>query len=106
MHVSAGWYHGSVGIATCFERYFHSSSGASKLYYRFWYYTCMSLLAGIMGVLELLHVSSDIFTHHQEHLNCITDSGITHACLCWLVSWECWNCYMFRAIFSLIIRSI
>jgi hypothetical protein len=38
-----------------------------------------------------LHVSNDIFAHHQEHLNCITASGITHICRCWLVSWECWN---------------
>jgi hypothetical protein len=36
----------------------------------------MSLPAGIMGVLELTYVSSDIFTHHQEHLNCITASDI------------------------------
>jgi len=38
--------------STCFERYFRSSSGASKLYYSFWYYTRMSLPVGIMGVLE------------------------------------------------------
>ena len=31
---------------------FRSSSGESILYYSFWYYTRMSLLAGIMGVLE------------------------------------------------------
>jgi len=41
--------------------------------------------------LAALHVSSDIFAHHQEHLNCITASGITHVCHCQLVSWECWN---------------
>jgi len=28
--------------------------------------------------LAALHVSSDIFAHNQEHLNCITVSGITH----------------------------
>ena len=62
------------------------------MYYSFWYYTRMSLPAGIMGVLELTyHVSSDIFAHHQEHLKCITASGITHICHCRLVSWECWN---------------
>jgi len=38
-----------------------------------------------------LHVSSDIFVHHQEHLNCNTASGITHVCRCRLVSWEYWN---------------
>jgi len=83
-HVAASWYYGRVGT----ERYFRLSSGASKLYYSFWYYTRMSLPAGIMGVLEL----SDIFAHHQEHLNCITSSGITHVCRCRLVSWACWNC--------------
>jgi hypothetical protein len=31
-----------------------------------------------------LHVSSDIFFHHQKHLNCITASGITHLCRCQL----------------------
>ena len=35
-----------LGCCTCFERYFRSSSGASKLYYSFWYYTRMSLPAG------------------------------------------------------------
>jgi len=38
-----------------------------------------------------LHVSRNIFAHHQEHLNCITASGIIHVCRCRLVSWECWN---------------
>jgi len=28
--------------------------------------------------LAALHVLSDIFAHYQEHLNCITASGITH----------------------------
>ena len=41
--------------------------------------------------LVALHVLSNIFAHHQECLNCITASGITHVCRCWLVSWECWN---------------
>jgi len=42
-----------LGCSTRFEQYFRSSSGASKLYYSFWYYTRMSLPAGIMGELEL-----------------------------------------------------
>jgi hypothetical protein len=41
------------GCSTCFERHFRSSSGASKLYYTFCYYTRMSQPACIMGVLEL-----------------------------------------------------
>jgi len=31
--------------------------------------------------LAALHVLSDIFAHHQEHLNCITASGITRMLL-------------------------
>jgi hypothetical protein len=40
-----------LGCSPCLERYFRSSSGASKMYYSFWYYKRMSLSAGIMGVL-------------------------------------------------------
>ena len=53
----------------------------------------MQLCRIIYYSLAALHVSSDIFVHHQEHLNCITASGITHVCRCRLVSWECWNCW-------------
>ena len=42
--------------------------------------------------LAALHVSSDFFARHQERLNCITASGITHVCRCRLVSWAFWNC--------------
>jgi len=38
----------------------------------------MQLCRIIYYSLVALHVSSDIFAHHQEHLNCITASGITH----------------------------
>jgi hypothetical protein len=34
-----------VVCSTCFQRYFRSSSGVSKLYYSFWYYTRTSLPA-------------------------------------------------------------
>jgi hypothetical protein len=36
--------------------------------------------------LAALHVSSDIFAHHQEHLNCISAYGITHVCRCQLAA--------------------
>jgi len=36
--------------------------------------------------LAALHVSSDIFAHHQERLNCITASVITHVCRCQLAA--------------------
>jgi hypothetical protein len=32
--------------------------------------------------LAALHISSDIFAHHQEHLNCITASGIIYVRCC------------------------
>jgi len=44
--------------------------------------------------LTALHVSSDVFAHHQEHLNCITASVIIHVCRCRLVSWMIWNLSM------------
>ena len=46
----------------------------------------MQLCRIIHYSLTPLHVSSDIFTHHQEHPNCITASGIAHVCRCRLVS--------------------
>jgi len=55
--------------------------------------------------LAVLHVSSDIFAHHQEHLNCITASGITHVCRCQLVlhtyvaaSWQLHTCVIPEAV--------
>jgi len=50
-----------------------------------------------------LHVSNDIFAHHQERLNCITASGITHVCCCRLVSWECWNNDTSRQLYTCVI---
>ena len=37
--------------------------------------------------LTVLHVSSDIIAHHQEHLTVITASGFIHACRFQLLSW-------------------
>jgi len=51
----------------------------------------MQLCRIIYYSLAAVHVSSDIFARHQEHLNCITASGVTHVCRRLLVSWECWN---------------
>ena len=48
----------------------------------------MQLCRIIYYSLAAVHASSDIFAHHQEHLNCITASDITHVCRCRLVSWE------------------
>jgi len=46
----------------------------------------MQLCRIIYYSLAALYVSSDIFAHHQEHLNCITASGITHVCRCQLAA--------------------
>jgi hypothetical protein len=51
----------------------------------------MQLCRIIYYSLTALHVSSDIFAHHQDHLNCIRASGIIQVCRCRLVSWECWH---------------
>ena len=40
----------------------------------------MQLCSIIYYSLAAVHVSSDIFAYLQEHLNCITASGITHVC--------------------------
>jgi len=46
----------------------------------------MQLCRIIYYPLAVLHVSSDIFPHHQEHLNCITASVITYVCRCQLAA--------------------
>jgi len=46
----------------------------------------MQLCRIIYYSLAALHVSSFIFAHHQEHLNCITASGITQVCRCQLAA--------------------
>jgi len=38
-----------------------------------------------------LHVSGDVFIHHQEHLTVFTVSGSIHPSCCRLVSWMSWN---------------
>jgi len=38
-----------------------------------------------------LHVSGDVFAHHQEHFTVFTSSGYIHHCRCRLVSWMSWN---------------
>jgi hypothetical protein len=67
-----------LGCSTCFERNFRSSSGASKLYYSFWYYTRMSLPIGILGVLELFQHSHD--TSQQRHTCVIPEAVIQFGC--------------------------
>jgi len=38
-----------------------------------------------------LHVSGDVFAHHQEHLTVFTVSGSIRPSCCQLVSWMSWN---------------
>jgi len=58
----------------------------------------MQLWRIIYYSLAAMHVWSDIFAHHQEHLNFITVSGITHVCRCLLVSWECCSKNVYKHI--------
>jgi hypothetical protein len=53
-NVAAGWCHERVGTAVTLI--YHSQSA--------------------------LHVSGDVFAHHQEHLNVFTASGNVHQCRC------------------------
>jgi len=48
----------------------------------------MQLFRIIYCSLTALQVSSDIFAHHQEHLNLITVSGFIHVCHCRLLPWQ------------------
>jgi hypothetical protein len=83
-----------LGCSTCSERYFRSSSVASKLYYRFWYYTRISLPAGIVGVLELCSNAPTIFFlgrstcseryfRRQRHTCVIPEAVIQFRCSWW-----------------------
>jgi hypothetical protein len=65
---------------SCFRASWYTKTTNKMQMYRIIYYS-----------LAALHVSSDIFAYHQEHLKCITASAISHVCRCRLVSWECWN---------------
>jgi len=54
---------------------------------------CTQVAAGwCHGWVETLHVSDDIFAHHQEHLTVFTGSVSMHPSCCRLVSWMSWNC--------------
>jgi hypothetical protein len=46
----------------------------------------MQLCRTIYYSVAALRVSSDIFAHHREHVNCITAFGITHVCRCQLAA--------------------
>jgi hypothetical protein len=46
----------------------------------------MQLCRLICYSLSALHVSGDVFAHHQEHLTVFTASGNIHQCRCRLVS--------------------
>jgi len=52
----------------------------------------MQLYRIIYYSLAAPHVLRNIFAHHQEHVNCITASGISHVCHCQLtVTYVCNN---------------
>jgi len=47
----------------------------------------MQLYRLIYYSLSALHVSGNVFAHHQEHLNLFTVSGSIHPSFCRLGSW-------------------
>jgi len=47
----------------------------------------MQLYRLIYYAKSALHVSGDVFAHHQEHLTIFTVSGSIHPSCCQLVSW-------------------
>jgi hypothetical protein len=51
----------------------------------------MQLYRLINYSLSALHVSGDVFAHHQEHLTVFTESGSIRPSCCRLVSWMSWN---------------
>ena len=51
----------------------------------------MQLFWFIYLFLISLHVSGDVFVHHQELLTVCTASDIVYRYCCWLVSWMSWN---------------
>jgi hypothetical protein len=51
----------------------------------------MQLCRLIYYSLSALHVSSNVFAHHQKHLTVFTASGNIHQCRCRLVSWMSWK---------------
>ena len=38
-----------------------------------------------------LHVSGDVFAHHQDHLTVFTTCDTVHVCCCRPLSWMRWN---------------
>jgi len=55
--------------------------------YRLIYYSCSAL-----------HVSGNIFAHHQEHLTVFTTSGNIYQCRRRLVSWMSWNSVYYQML--------
>jgi len=83
-----------LGVCGYSIRKFGGRGGSStdRLMHLFTKMTNKMLLCRIIYYsLAALHVSRDIFAHDQEHINCITASGVPYVCCCWLVSWESWN---------------
>ena len=52
-----------------------------------------------------LHVSRDIFVHHQEHQNCITAFGITYVCRCQLAATYVCNTRSYNTVLMFLMMS-
>ena len=51
----------------------------------------MQLFGLFICTQSALHVSGDVFAHHQEHLTVFKASDIDHVCCCRPVSWKRWE---------------
>jgi hypothetical protein len=76
---------------------FTSFSSVYLLKYNLFHYTIvrvtnkMQLYRLICYSKSALHVSDDVFAHHQKHLTVFTVSGSVHPSWCRLVSWMSWK---------------
>jgi hypothetical protein len=73
------------------DKPFHTES---KVYATVWHIITkvtnkMQLYRLIYYSYSAVHVSGEVFAHHQEHLTVFTESGNIHSSRCRLVSWMC-----------------
>jgi len=100
-----------LGCCACFERYFRSSSGASRLYCSFWYYIRISLPAGTSqqrhtcvipeAVIQSRYTPDDEWKYLSKHVEQPRNNKLSYTVAsCWsfsyIVSWctETWILWM------------
>ena len=68
------------------------TEGFSNIYCEFVTDDQQEVTSGLFICIKLaLHVSGDVFAHHQEHLTVFTASDVVHLYCCRPVSWTRWN---------------